>query len=338
MCYKGVPLETSRRKQRGVMALNFTGIDGGLYYSINSAVNVGLFFFAVLPTLILCLLCVLALFYADSINWKIRVLFINIFAGDICLWLALTILFLGYPVRQITLSVFSCAVSFSLLIVTGLQKFMSTSLYAIAVYIFLKHGINRLKWYFIIPYLVISWIVSIAIASSVYVSGFSSFSDAFCDIAQAPFSTVPIVSVQVLALIFLCIIIVFSILTYCYVKNNILEDDVEVKKAVTKIMLFLFILSLVSFFANVLPSSSLFIKAEKMLVIVILFNYIFRVLLNLISIATPIVMIIILKPLRLAMKKVFECMCCCGRTNEENRGPVSELTTRATNVLPDVES
>lgn len=304
------------------MALNLTGIDESLYYSVNSAVNVGIFLFVVLPALLLCLLCVVALLFADSINWKIRVLIINTLAGEICLWLALTILFLGYPARQLVQNDFSCKLLLSMLFVTAMQKFMSTAFYAIAVYTFIKNGLGHLKWYLIIPYITISWMVSIAISSLAYVNGFSSFSDdvAFCDVSRAPLSIVPIATIQLIALIFLCIIIVFSLLTYCFVKKNTLEDNVDVKKAVSKILFFFFIAAVISFVGSIIPSSFAFIKValrEKILLRVVLFNYIFRLLLNLISIVTPIAMIIILKPLRLAIKKMFKRKCCVCRTNED---------------------
>lgn len=81
------------------MGFNFTGVDPDLYYSINSGVQVGLFFITVLPILILSLLCVVALFFAYSINWPIRIVLINIYTAEICYWLGFTVLFLGFPVR-----------------------------------------------------------------------------------------------------------------------------------------------------------------------------------------------------------------------------------------------
>lgn len=122
----------------------------------------------------------------------------------------------------------------------------------------------------------------------------------------------PIAAVQLIAIIFVCVIIFFSILTYCYVRKNTLEGNVEVKKAVSKILVYFFVAGLISFVNNILPSSFPFIKValrEKILLRVILFNYIFRLLLNAISITTPVAMIIILKPLRSAIKKmIWKCV------------------------------
>ena len=60
------------------MELNLTGVDLDIYYSINSSIQVGLFFLIVLPALILILLCVVALLFAKNINWPIRIVLINI--------------------------------------------------------------------------------------------------------------------------------------------------------------------------------------------------------------------------------------------------------------------
>ena len=60
------------------MELNLTGVDLDIYYSINSSIQVGLFFLIVLPVLILILLCVVALLFAKNINWPIRIVLINI--------------------------------------------------------------------------------------------------------------------------------------------------------------------------------------------------------------------------------------------------------------------
>lgn len=62
---------------------NLTGIDLELYFSINTAGYTFLFLLLALPLLVLSVLCLLALFFADDINWKMRVLLINIFAVDI---------------------------------------------------------------------------------------------------------------------------------------------------------------------------------------------------------------------------------------------------------------
>ena len=40
-----------------------------------------------------------------------------------------------------------------------LLKFASTSTYAVGIYLFIKHGDKKLKWYVIIPYITVMWTV-----------------------------------------------------------------------------------------------------------------------------------------------------------------------------------
>ena len=67
----------------GDMVFNLSGVDISKYYDINTAVSISLFLILVLPPLLLCVLCVLALVFAKEINSKIRLLLINIFAVEI---------------------------------------------------------------------------------------------------------------------------------------------------------------------------------------------------------------------------------------------------------------
>lgn len=102
------------------MVFNLTGITPELYFYVNTAVLLGMFIFIVLPILILCVLCIVALFLVKEIDWKMRALLINIFAAEICTWLALMVFFLGFPSRASDMLAvdFSCHVAVSLLIMT----------------------------------------------------------------------------------------------------------------------------------------------------------------------------------------------------------------------------
>ena len=115
----------------------------------------------------------------------------------------------------------------------------------------------------------------------------------------------------------LSVTIVFSLLTYCYAKKNLLEDNVEIKKAVAKNLYYFAIASIFTLIYNVAPSASPSIKAalrDQGITAVVATNYFFQVFFVLPSVASPIAAIIILKPLRPAMKqgfsKCFTCICC----------------------------
>lgn len=242
-----------------------SGIDEELYFSINTAANVGLFFIVVLPTLTLCLLCVLALLFAEGINWPMRVVLINVLAADITYWVALSILFPGFPARarKLTDEDFSCRVVFSLFIVSAIQKFSSVALYAIMVYIFIRFGSKKTKWYVIGPYIVISWILSIGNGLPPYFDQFGIINNnGFCKNTSTPLFTAT-VSTMIVAVITLFLVIVsFGALTLFYVKRDaLLQDNVEIKKEIAKNLLYLTVTTVLSLLYNLIPASFPFIKA-----------------------------------------------------------------------------
>ncbi len=133
------------------MAFNITGFDEDLFFVVNTAIGINLFFIFVLPPLILCVVCVMALIFTGNLNKKLKVLLINVFAAEICTWLRWTHSFLGFPLRFYTLAgvSFICSLDISLSIVSGLTKFTSGALYAVMIYVFIKHGEKKVKWYVI---------------------------------------------------------------------------------------------------------------------------------------------------------------------------------------------
>ena len=303
------------------MALNLSGLDPDLYFNVNTSAQVGLFFIAVLPTLILCLLCVVALLFASSINWQMRVVLINIFAADICTWLGLTVLFLGFPLRASVRmgGEWSCSVALSLFNVGPQQKFSITALYAIMVYVFIKYGPRKLKWYAIAPYIGITWVVAIAIGIFPYFNRSLFNSQGFCRVREST-SVSPSSSILVgVIVVFFSVIIVFSLLTGCYVKRNVLEDNVQVKRAIAKNLLFLVISIILTVISNILPASFPAIREafeDRGLISLVLIDYVIRLFLNLPFVITPIAAIIILKPMQDALKQGFNMLCCCCKKRE----------------------
>ena len=104
------------------MAFNLSGTSLQQYFDSNVAINTSLFLFLVLPPLLLCLLCVLALAFAKEINKKIRVLLINIFAAEIGSWLSYSVYYLGWPVRLVFNDDITCKFFISCFAVAGAQK------------------------------------------------------------------------------------------------------------------------------------------------------------------------------------------------------------------------
>lgn len=109
------------------------------------------------------------------------------------------------------------------------------------------------------------------------------------------------------------IISIFGLLLFIYIKKNTLEENVAVKKAVAKILLYLFINSILTFIGNVAPATFPVIRdalIDESVISLIVINYLLRVIFNVPNIATPIVPIALLKPLRVALKQKMSCTCC----------------------------
>ena len=134
-------------------ALNFSGVDLKLFFDANTAATISIFTFLVIPPFLLCLLCVLALVLAKDINAKIRLLLINIFTAETLSGFSFFFMYLGWSAQYINEEGTSYKMLLSLNNLAGLLKFSGTSLYTVVgVYIFIKHGDKKFKWYVIIPY------------------------------------------------------------------------------------------------------------------------------------------------------------------------------------------
>ena len=84
-----------------------------------------------------------------------------------------------------------------------------------------------------------------------------------------------------LVVILLCVTNVFSFLTYCYAKKNVLEENVEIKRAVARNLYYFTISSIFTLIYNGGPALSSPIKlaiSEKGIIPTVIVYYIFQVL------------------------------------------------------------
>ena len=302
-----------------------------LYFAVNTSAGAILFGLVVLPSLVLCVLCVLALFRAEGLAWQMKALLINIFAAEICNWLSLTLFIFGPPVREgLELGVYpACAVPSSLYFVSALQKMSSTTLYAIMVYVFIKYGKEKLKWQVIATCIALSWVLSLGYSTIPYFPGFGLVNDnGYCGFdSESVLLRASLPVIQLEGFICVVIIITFSILTYCYTKKNAMEGSTEVKKAVAKNLYYLMISTIISFSFSFMPALFPYIRAafaESAWIILIVVDNMFTMFLSLPSVATPIAAVVILKPVQMAIREVCSKMCACCR-----HGAGGDSTTRA---------
>ena len=162
-----------------------------------------------------------------------------------------------------------------------------------------------------------AWIASISISIIPYLDEFGlSNNNGLCELNSNGIASI---GATVMALIFICIIIVFSLLTYCYVKKNTLQDNVEVKKAIIKNLIYLAVSVIVSLICDVAPTLIPYINdslREKQFIYMISVYYIFDAIVIVTYLSTPIAAIIILKPIHHALKEGIKKLCCCCKENE----------------------
>ena len=291
----------------------------------NSALQLVLFFFAILPAMVLCILCIIAFPLANAINWKVRATLLNIFAAKIVQLTARAFILLSYPIIILSDdevdSTALCKVIFIMLNVSKMAYMPSITLYAIMVYIFMKYGTKKLKWYVIIPYISISWVVAVLFGMS-YAADTKTFElNGFCGTKLSPLFFAQSITVSVIVLGCMIIIITFTIISQCYVKKAVLEGSIEIKKAIAKNSI---ILTSGAILNVILNSVSTFSPLAQKKTFDSLAGIIGRQLLQsvlvFVAFCTPIATIIVLKPVRDAIKKFCsvcknKCCTCCARNS-----------------------
>ena len=218
--------------------------------------------------------------------------------------------------------------------VGSLQKLTSSALYAVMVYIFVKHGEKRLKWYVIIPYIAVSWVgMTMTVGVLPYFRNFGTFyrhgfcainSDALLFKAAVPFGM--LITATSLGVVLVC-----CLLTGLYIQQNTLQGNVEVKKAVAKVLVYFTIITVLSFFTGLLPIATSDIRntagARYGTIGEIVVGYILLVIYSTNSIPTPIVALIFLKPVRIAFKEIGKVMIRCDCIKRRPNAVVSiEMT------------
>ena len=199
--------------------------------------------------------------------------------------------------------------------------------YAVSVYMFIKHGDKKLKWYVIIPYIVVTWtMITITMSVPPYLQDYGAVNrNGFCRANGVSVSYIVHVTILTVgALFFFSTEIIYCILTVIYMKWNVLEGNTSLKKAVAKVLGYMAIVSVLSFINSVLPylfatitSQTVPIASEnRTLTTYINVLYVARVFPNITAFPTPIVTIILLKPVRDDIKNICKKSVLVGRKIE----------------------
>ena len=308
------------------MSFNNSSSPNDIFFAISDTVDI-ILLISIIPTVFLYGVCTLALLLAKNINYKMRVLLINIFAtqiiGDL---LPDAIRYLGFPADIIT-HVVVCQIIFCLIFIGTLSSLCAITLFSIAVYIFIKYGNTKLKWQFVLPSITLSWIISMVFGASVFIDQGSLFlGEGFiCSLRyDSTFYLPALVFTWIFEAALLTVIIVFSILTVCYIHKNTIDQDPQIKRAISRVLLFFLIGSLLNVVGNLFPSLIPLIQRYSGLPeVVYLLLIILEILFFIPQVITPIVMMIILKPLREALrqgqKKLIACLKCKAQSSDETQ-------------------
>ena len=332
------------------MSINISGIDETLYFVANSVVNISQFFLFVLAPLILCVIIVVALVLATELNLKIRVLLINLFAVDITNWLAYAMLYLLFPVRVVlTEDTEICRIAYSFIFIAATQRYPSANLFAINIFCFVKYGKHKMKWFVIIPWIVVSWVIALLLVIVPYTfveRNGTVNQNGFCNTnsSHALFIAFTLLTLFQ-SLVHLGFVIAFCILTSIYIKKNVLEDSADIKKAVTKLLAHICIVCAVSLFYSVVaPLVPIIREAIKDggLVAELAIIYIVRVIFYSPFIALPFVSAALLKPVKIAMKQMMgKVFCSCFPSNSVSPAnlnrPADNRASAAITASPAIE-
>ena len=298
------------------MSLNFTNIDDFVIFIINPIVSVSFFVLLVLPTLVLIILCVLALLFANAINVSIRILLLNIFATELTQLLGPLVLFLGHPARvhDVESINYSCNFVFSAIFSGAFAKLPSTSLYAVVVYVYIKHGVKWLKWYVPPLFITLIWTISFVLGILPYLNVFDVVSNrGTCRILSSTSAPI-IISIAFGAVyaVSICFTVVFGILTFCYVKKNALSQAID--KAITKLLLYQIIGIFVTLLNNVLPTvlDTLSIHVFGFTSPLALY-YVSNAIIVLPAMVTPVSTMFLLKPVQSNIRFIFTCKLATSR-------------------------
>ena len=117
------------------MASNMTDldIDVDVYITGNSVANVLWVVFLVLPALVLCLLCVLAI-CCSTLNLKIKIVLVDVLASEVTFLCASSVRLLGFLARfRVSTNQVSCSFSTSGGTISSMVRFSGILLYSILV-------------------------------------------------------------------------------------------------------------------------------------------------------------------------------------------------------------
>ena len=316
------------------IVFNLTEEEEFQYLVFRTTISLARISLLVLPAIILVVLSIAALAISKKISSKIKVILINILVADVVIEVYLGVITLLVPIQaalDADVTVW-CRIMFYLNSVGSQAKVYLLCLYSIFVYVFIKYGVDKLKWKLILIVTVVPWILFSMWNQMVLYEEFGIVAFRGTCIANA--RTPLIISKIAISWIidgccFTITSVVFSILSCLYVKQKIIGVELTLTKAMLKNLVLMMIGTIVYFLGTALPlTGSLFFPTERVETGASLWR---RAPLQLVyslyylpSLINPIIILIFLKPVRQSFLKI---VCWCRRPQLREEAVMAGQTT-----------
>ena len=224
------------------------------------------------------------------------------------------LLYLGYPLRAYggDENGSSCEIAVSFLLGTSVAKPASFTLYTVVAYVFIKYGKDKIKWQYLVVFLIAIWLVNVGLfmANILGAFNFITVSNGFCVeqlTADSPLLDILTATIIVTASAScMGVTLVFSILTGCYVKTHTIQDDASLKKEMMKFLVFQWINVLVPAVATIGNAVVAGINMPSVILSLSL-DYLVSVFFAASVLLTPLACFFILKPIRESLKDMCQC-------------------------------
>ena len=292
-----------------------------------------------LPIVSLDLILLVIIAREKTIAGSVRFLLGNILAACIVVVVGLVMLLMSDVILSAcncgVPSVEGCRVMFWIVISGGAARLLFMAVYSVVVYVIVKTGTQNVKFTFVVISVIVAWLATIAINSSILVPEVLEI--AFVDqISCAPYAKG--VSMYAYSTVYLVLFgissflltIIMPIITLVYVKKHSIASNKPLYKAMAFFGLFLLIGNASNFLGQAIPILlTIFVPPDNSYEVLVAVNYILGIFIILSLIPTPVFVILLFKPVQKQFVRVFMYM--VGK-----KPPPSVMSKSKQSIQPDM--
>ena len=291
---------------------------------LNSALHVMILVVFGIPQLTISVISILALLTAKDVNWKMKVILINILVPDVIYFLSATFFHLGYPVRVYLIEEndtdaldVSCLIFLVLYAIAFFGNAFGGALFSVSVYIFTKYGVKKLKWIGIVSYIATTWVISImynSLAPTLNLNNIGITSrHGFCIFELNQFLIALYIIDFLLVVLNITSVMIFGTCNFFFVRNNQVATENSdgpnpLKKAMTKVMVVYGVREICTLI-QIATNAIVFGELDYVsLIVQYAIHYILLIIQSLILLLVPISIAIFMKPVNDRLKQIFKLL------------------------------